>query len=250
MATGLASLHLKIVPRPVPIPAEQRRGGDQVQHRVRCQVRRPHRAARRAARQPCKPGAVLRSRNVTVEVNTVFENLQSVVQAVDPAKLNSVLSAVAGIGAAARATASVQRHHRRQQRAARREPADADGAAGLAAVRPDRCRRIRMPRRTSCRSWTRSPPPARTITTPRQGTGRRCSLSAVGFSRSGIDMIGGNQPNLVRAMNLLDPTTGPAAQVLADLHLPVPGCAMVPGTRRPGCAGRQRQIGDHGRRRC
>ena len=40
-----------------------------------------------------KPGAVLHSRNVTVEVNTVFENLQSVVQALDPAKLNAILSA-------------------------------------------------------------------------------------------------------------------------------------------------------------
>ena len=38
---------------------------------------------------------MLHSRNVTVEVNTVFQNLQSVVQSVDPAKLNSVLSAVA-----------------------------------------------------------------------------------------------------------------------------------------------------------
>jgi phospholipid/cholesterol/gamma-HCH transport system substrate-binding protein len=32
-------------------------------------------------------------------------------------------------------------------------------------------------------------------------------LSAVGFSQSGINTIGGNQPNLVRAMNILDPTT-------------------------------------------
>ena len=38
---------------------------------------------------------MLHSRNVTVEVNTVFENLQSVVHSIDPAKLNSVLSAVA-----------------------------------------------------------------------------------------------------------------------------------------------------------
>jgi len=29
---------------------------------------------------------VLHSRNVTVEVNTVFENLQSVVHSIDPAK--------------------------------------------------------------------------------------------------------------------------------------------------------------------
>src|ERR1700757_5159015 len=43
--------------------------------------------------QALKPGAVLRSRNITVEVNTVFENLQSVVQAIDPAKLNAILSA-------------------------------------------------------------------------------------------------------------------------------------------------------------
>ena len=37
-----------------------------------------------------KPGAVLHSSNVTIEVNTVFENLQSVVQTVDPAKMNAV----------------------------------------------------------------------------------------------------------------------------------------------------------------
>src|ERR1700761_8390239 len=42
-----------------------------------------------------KPGAVLHSRNVTVEVNTVFQNLQSLVQALDPAKLNAILSAFA-----------------------------------------------------------------------------------------------------------------------------------------------------------
>src|ERR1700759_1894288 len=40
-------------------------------------------------------GAVLHSRNVTVEVNTVFENLESIVRAIDPAKLNGVLSALA-----------------------------------------------------------------------------------------------------------------------------------------------------------
>jgi phospholipid/cholesterol/gamma-HCH transport system substrate-binding protein len=44
-----------------------------------------------ASSEALKPGAVLRSRNVTVEVNTVFENLQSVVHSIDPAKLNAVL---------------------------------------------------------------------------------------------------------------------------------------------------------------
>ncbi|ABK72335.1 MCE family protein [Mycolicibacterium smegmatis] len=40
-------------------------------------------------------GAVLRSRNVSTEVNTVFENLTDVLKMVDPAKLNAVLSALA-----------------------------------------------------------------------------------------------------------------------------------------------------------
>ena len=48
-----------------------------------------------ASAEPLKPGSVLHSRNVTVEVNTVFQNLQSVVQSIDPAKLNAVLTAVA-----------------------------------------------------------------------------------------------------------------------------------------------------------
>lgn len=33
-------------------------------------------------------------------------------------------------------------------------------------------------------------------------------LSAVGFSQSGINLLGGNQPNLVRAINTLESTTG------------------------------------------
>lgn len=40
-------------------------------------------------------GAVLRAASVTVETNTVFESLSEVLQAVDPAKLNSTLGAVA-----------------------------------------------------------------------------------------------------------------------------------------------------------
>ena len=64
------------LPRALPVPAEQPRGGDQVQHRIRRQVRRSHRAAGRQTPSRLKPGAVLRSRNVTVEVNTVFQNLQ------------------------------------------------------------------------------------------------------------------------------------------------------------------------------
>src|SRR6201988_4699684 len=40
-------------------------------------------------------GAVLRSTNVSTEVNTVFENLVDLLKMIDPAKLNAVLTAVA-----------------------------------------------------------------------------------------------------------------------------------------------------------
>jgi phospholipid/cholesterol/gamma-HCH transport system substrate-binding protein len=157
-----------------------------------------------ASSESLRPDAVLRSRNVTVEVNTVFENLQAVVHAIDPAKLNSVLSAVAE---------------------SLRGKGDRIGEAFTAsndlllAVNP------RMP--TVRRDWQLFGKTARaysdaaqdilsildsfstTSTTISAHAGALDTLlvSAVGFSTAGINVIGGNQPALVRAMNILDPTT-------------------------------------------
>ncbi|WBP95227.1 MCE family protein [Mycolicibacterium neoaurum] len=150
------------------------------------------------------PGAVLRSRNVTVEVNTVFENLQAVVQAVDPAKLNAVLAAV---------SESLRGKGDRIGRAI------TEANKVLLAVNP------RMP--TVQRDWQLFGQTAEAYSVAAQDivsildsfstTSSTIAshaqpldtllLSAVGFSRSGVDVIGGNQPALVRAMNLLDPTT-------------------------------------------
>ncbi|MGX9788105.1 MCE family protein [Mycobacterium sp. MMS18-G62] len=151
-----------------------------------------------------KPGAVLYSRNVTVEVNTVFENLQSVVHSIDPAKLNSVLSAVAE---------SVR------GKGDRIGQAITDANNVLLAVNP------RMP--TVQKDWQLFGQTAEaysnaaqdilsildsfsttstTITTHAKSLDELL-LSAVGFSQSGINTIGANQSNLVRAMNILDPTT-------------------------------------------
>jgi phospholipid/cholesterol/gamma-HCH transport system substrate-binding protein len=151
-----------------------------------------------------KPGAVVRSRNVTVEVNTVFENLQSVVHSVDPAKLNAVLSAVAE---------SVR------GKGDRIGQAITDANTVLLAVNP------RMP--TVQRDWQLFGKTSQAYSgaaqdilaildnftttsatiTSNAGALDSLLLSAVGFSQSGIDTIGTNQPNLVRAMNVLDPTT-------------------------------------------
>lgn len=151
-----------------------------------------------------RAGAVVRSRNVTVEVNTVFENLQSVVRSIDPAKLNAVLSAVAE---------SVRGKGNRIGQAI------TDANTVLLAVNP------RMP--TIQQDWRLFGQAAQAYSAAAQNilsildsfsttsatiTGNAGALdnlllSAVGFAQSGINTIGANQPNLVRAMNILDPTT-------------------------------------------
>ena len=47
------------------------------------------------SQQRLAAGAVLQSQNVSTEVNTVFENLVDVLDQIDPAKLNAVLTALA-----------------------------------------------------------------------------------------------------------------------------------------------------------
>lgn len=45
--------------------------------------------------QPLAAGAVLRSQNVSTEVNTIFQNVSDLLKMIDPAKLNAILTAVA-----------------------------------------------------------------------------------------------------------------------------------------------------------
>lgn len=157
-----------------------------------------------ASPEPLAEGAVLYSRNVTTEVNTVFENLQNVVHAIDPAKLNSVLSAVAEAV---------------RGKGERMGEAITDANEILLAVNP------RMP--TVQEDWRLFGKTAAAYSTAAQDilsildsfstTSATISsnsksldallLSAVGFSQAGVSVIGGNQPNLIRAVNTLEPTT-------------------------------------------
>jgi phospholipid/cholesterol/gamma-HCH transport system substrate-binding protein len=149
------------------------------------------------------PGAVLHSRNVTVEVNTVFENLESIVRAIDPAKLNGVLSALAdGF----------------RDKGDRIGQAITEGNRALLAVNP------KMP--TVRRDWqlfgkttqaysdaaqdilaTLDSFSTTSVTITKNKTALdEVLLSAIGFADSGVNTIGGNQPNLVSAINLVAPT--------------------------------------------
>jgi phospholipid/cholesterol/gamma-HCH transport system substrate-binding protein len=153
---------------------------------------------------PLTPGAVLRSRNVTVEVNTVFENLQSVVHTIDPAKLNSVLSAVA---------------ESLRGKGDRIGQAITDANNVLLTVNP-RMATVRQDWQLFGKTAEAYSDAAQNIlsildsfsTTSTSISTHASALdallvSAVGFSTAGVNVIGGNEPALVRAMNILDPTT-------------------------------------------
>ena len=155
--------------------------------------------------KPLAEGAVLYSRNVTTEVNTVFENLQNVVHAIDPAKLNSVLTAIAE---------SVR------GKGDRIGQAITDANDVLLAVNP------RMPTvqedfrlfGQTARAYSGAAQNILSILDSFSTTSTTISshatsldavlLSAVGFSQAGVGVIGGNLPNLVRSVNTLEPTTG------------------------------------------
>ena len=151
-----------------------------------------------------RPGAVLQSKNVTVEVNTVFENLQAVVQVIDPAKLNAVLSAVAE---SLRGKGDVIGQ------------AITDANHVLLAVNPEMG--------TVAQDWKLFGQTAQaysdaahdlvsildsssTISTTLSNQSRDLDgllLSAVGFSHSGVQTVGANELDLVRALRLTEPTT-------------------------------------------
>ena len=162
------------------------------------------------------PGAVLHSRNVTVEVNSVFENLRDVVTAVDPAKLNAVLSALSDslrgkgevIGQAITASNDV-----------------------LLAVNP------RMP--AVAQDWQLFGQTAKAYSAAAQhildilgsfsttadtigGQAHELDallLSALGFARSGSTVLGGNAEQIARSLNVLEPTTA-----LLDTYSPTYTC--------------------------
>lgn len=149
-------------------------------------------------------GAVLRSRNVSTEVNTVFENLVSLLRQIDPAKLNGALSALA-------------------------EGLRGQGAAiGSAITDSDEVFRALNARSASLRrNWQSlkgfsdayGGAAGNTLSTLDAASTTSATISAqssaldallvnvVGFSGVGIDLIAPNQGSLIRAINVLEPTT-------------------------------------------
>lgn len=166
-------------------------------------------------------GATVRSRNVTVEVNTVFQNLVGVVRRIDPGKLNAVLSAIAEgvrgqgdvIGTATTDARAVlvalnQRTgtmHRNWQ--SFKGFNDAYGASARDIL--DMLSAISVTSTTTVSH-------AQALDT--------LLLNLIGLSRSGIDLLEPTRDTMVRAVNDLAPTTSLLAKYNPSLT-----CLLVGG---------------------
>ncbi|MGZ5410648.1 MAG: MCE family protein, partial [Aeromicrobium sp.] len=149
-------------------------------------------------------GQVIESRNVSTEVNTVFENLTSVLQKIDASKLNAVLTAFAeGL----------------RGQGERIGQAITDGNQVLQQINP-RAETIRRDWRALKGFSDAYGAAAQDIvtvldaasTTSAAIADNEANLEALlvgvaGFSQSGIDLLGPSKDNLVRAINVLEPTT-------------------------------------------
>lgn len=158
----------------------------------------------RPERRRISAGAVLQSQNVAVEVSTVFQNLVSLIKQIDPAKLNSVLSAVAdGV----------------RGQGQRMGEATTDAKDVLVALNSrsetlkDDWRAVRDFGDTYAAAAQHIIDTLSALTTT-SGTVTSQSrqldsllVNVAGMSRSGITLLGPNKDNLVASVNQLAPTT-------------------------------------------
>lgn len=154
--------------------------------------------------QRLQAGQVLTSRNVTTEVNTVFQNLVGVLDQVDTAKLNAALSALAeGV----------------RGQGDRIGQATSDANEVLLALNP-RSETVRADWQALQGFSDTYSAAAQNIlstvhaasTTSKTVVAQAEQLDALllatsGFSNAGIDLLAPNQANLVTAVNVLRPTT-------------------------------------------
>jgi phospholipid/cholesterol/gamma-HCH transport system substrate-binding protein len=149
-------------------------------------------------------GAVLHSRNVSTEVNTVFQNLVDLLHQIDPAKLNGVLSALAEglrgqgetIGEAIPDANEVLLALNPRAETVRRDWQSLKGFSDTYSVAAQNILTVLDAASTA----------STTITTNSKDLDALL-VNVIGFSRSGINLIGPNKDNLVHAINALQPTT-------------------------------------------
>ena len=149
-------------------------------------------------------GAVVKSDNVSIEANTVFQNLVGVLNQIDTAKLNAVLTALAegfrgkgeALGEAITDLNQVLMAINPRSETIRADYRALKGFADTySAAAPNLVTVLDAASTTSS-----------TITNNAQALDSLL-LNVIGLSNSGINLIGPSQGNLVHAINVLEPTT-------------------------------------------
>lgn len=156
------------------------------------------------SRQRLSPGQVIESRNVTVEANTVFQNVVDVLDKIDPAKLNSTLSALAD-GLRGQGQRIGQATTDANQVLLELNPRYETITADLRALR-DFSDTFGVAAQNILSTLDALSTTSTTITGHAQQLDALL-LSTIGLSNSGISLIAPNQANLIRAINVLEPTT-------------------------------------------
>lgn len=154
--------------------------------------------------QRISAGQVLKSENVSTEVNTIFQNLVNLLHKIDTSKLNAILSAIAEgvrgkgqtIGEATTAANQVLIALNEREKTVGADWLALKGFADTyAAAAPDIIATLDAASTTS-----------KTISANAAALDA-LMLSVIGFSNSGIDLLAPNLGNLVNAANTLLPTT-------------------------------------------
>jgi phospholipid/cholesterol/gamma-HCH transport system substrate-binding protein len=179
-------------------------------------------------------GAVLRSSNVTSEVNTVFQNLVTLLQQIDPAKLNSVLSALAeGFGG------------RGEQLG--RSITDADEVLRALNSRSDTIRDDWVALKHASDTYSAAAPDiiaflsgASTTSTTLVNHSTQFDallVSVAGFAHSAVDTLAPAKDNLITAVNLLNPTTDLLMKYNPELTCLLVGAQIADGFNAAAAGG-------------
>jgi virulence factor Mce-like protein len=184
--------------------------------------------------QPLKPGQVLDAKNVTVEVNTVFEQLTSLLSTIEPEKLNETLGALA-TALNGRGEKIGQAFTNLNEFLAKSEP----GLPGLRhdlAVAPevlDTYADAAPDLLDAARNATRI---SQTIVEEQQNLDAFL-VSAIGLADIGNDVVGSNRQALTDVLHLLVPTTDLTNEYNPALTCALGGMMMLansPPLPRPG----------------
>ncbi|MDT5080424.1 MAG: phospholipid/cholesterol/gamma-HCH transport system substrate-binding protein, partial [Mycobacterium sp.] len=173
--------------------------------------------------RPLAAGAVIASQNVSTEVNTVFENLVGVLKQVDPSKLNGVLSALAeglrgkgpAIGQATTDANEVLLALNPRSETVRRDFQSLKGFSDTYSAAAQNIVTVLDAASTTSTAITDNAQALDSLL-----------VSVTGLSRSGIDLLGPSKDNLVKSINVLEPTTA-----LLNKYSPEYACLLIGGKK-------------------